>query len=109
MHHLFTYGTLQLPEVQSALFGRLLKGHPDILVGYKQVPLTINDPTVVGLSKKNTHVILEHTGNPKDQVSGVVYEISDKELLVADGYEPDDYRRVLVGFASGVEGWVYVR
>ena len=32
---LFTYGTLQLEEVQLATFGRVLEGRPDALVGYR--------------------------------------------------------------------------
>lgn len=109
MHHLFTYGTLQLPQVQKALFGRILSGHPAVLSGYKQVPLTLHDPTVVRLSRKNAHLILEHTGNLEDQVTGVSFELSEEELKRADAYEPDDYRRELVRFVSGKEAWVYVR
>jgi hypothetical protein len=31
---LFSYGTLQQPDVQRATFGRLLRGEPDALVGF---------------------------------------------------------------------------
>ena len=47
---LFSYGTLQLPEVQRATYGRLLEGRADILCGYRLAPLTITDPGVVALS-----------------------------------------------------------
>ena len=36
MERLFSYGTLQLPEVQTATFGRLLQGQADSLVGFRQ-------------------------------------------------------------------------
>jgi gamma-glutamylcyclotransferase (GGCT)/AIG2-like uncharacterized protein YtfP len=106
---LFTYGTLQLPQVQTELFGRLLNGYPDILSGYKQEQLILEDPTVLRLSQSETHLILEHTGNPKDQVSGMTYELTAEELQRADTYETDDYRRELVTFLSGKDAWVYVR
>ena len=109
MHLLFTYGTLQLPQVQKALFGRLLTGHPDILSGYVEQPLVIHDPTVVRLSESNTHIIIAYTGNPEDQVSGIVYELTEAELKRADTYETDQYRRELVRFQSGKEAWVYMR
>ena len=35
MESLFSYGTLQLEEVQKALFGRILMGMKDRLPGYK--------------------------------------------------------------------------
>ena len=37
MELLFTYGTLQLEEVQLQTFGRKLEGKPDALVGYRLV------------------------------------------------------------------------
>jgi len=63
----------------------------------------------VRLSKSETHLILEHTGNSEDQVSGMIYELTADELLRADAYETEDYRRELVAFLSGKEAWVYVR
>jgi hypothetical protein len=41
---LFSYGTLRLPEVQRANYGRLLDGRPDALTGYKLRPVAIADP-----------------------------------------------------------------
>ena len=43
---LFSYGTLQMPEVQRANYGRLLEGRPDVLAGYALRPLPITDPDV---------------------------------------------------------------
>jgi hypothetical protein len=40
---LFSYGTLQLPAVQMATFGRLLSGSRDLLRGFDLVPLKIED------------------------------------------------------------------
>lgn len=47
MEKLFSYGTLQLPEVQRSLFGRLLNGQVDQLPGYAIKELKINDRAVI--------------------------------------------------------------
>ena len=41
---LFSYGTLQLPAVQLATFGRLLAGSADLLPGFRLDMLEITDP-----------------------------------------------------------------
>jgi hypothetical protein len=41
-------------------------------------------------------------------VPGTALEVTDDDLVAADGYEVDDYHRVLVSLASGVQAWVYV-
>ena len=108
MERLFSYGTLQLPEVQTATFGRLLQGQADSLVGFRQEMLAIRDPDVAKLSGKTHHPILLATGNPADTVSGTVFLITPEELAQADKYEVSDYRRVLAPLASGVSAWAYV-
>ena len=49
---LFSYGTLQQPEVQLATFGRLLDSRPDQLPGYCLAMLAIDDAQVVATSGK---------------------------------------------------------
>ena len=100
MERLFSYGTLQLPEVQTATFGRLLQGQAASLVGFRQEMLAIRDPDVVKLSGKTHHPILLATGN--------VCLITPEELAQADKYEVSDYRRVLAPLASGGSAWAYV-
>jgi Gamma-glutamyl cyclotransferase, AIG2-like len=105
---LFSYGTLQQENVQLSLFGRLLGGEADALVGFEQSLLTIDDPHVVTLSGKKDHVIVRFNGRPDSRVSGTVFEITDEELAHADQYEVDVYTRVQARLASGREAWVYV-
>jgi len=105
---LFSYGTLQHKEVQLAQFGRELVGNKDAIVGYSQSMLAIQDPEIVALSGKTHHPILKPSGNPKDEVPGVVFEITEDELRSADEYEVDEYKRVLVPLKSGLQAWVYV-
>ena len=68
---LFSYGTLQLPSVQLATFGRRRTSGSDF------------------------HSILVATSNPSDLVEGMVFSISEAELLNADDYGVDDYQRVV--------------
>lgn len=108
MQRLFSYGTLQQSNVQQAIFGRLLDGQPDILLGYALSEVEILDPDVVLKSGKTHHPILTFTGNEEHQVTGILFELTDEELLHADKYEVDSYKRVLAKFKSGIEAWLYV-
>jgi hypothetical protein len=105
---LFSYGTLRLPQVQLANFGRLLEGREDVLRGYRLVPLTISDPEVVRISGLAVHQIACRTGNPEDRIEGIVFSITQAELEAADAYEVDVYGRVEVRLESGAAAFVYV-
>ncbi len=106
--YLFSYGTLQFPAVQLATFGRLLAGQSDRLPGYRCELIRIDDPQVVATSGASHHPIVHRTGRPQDEVAGTVLRISADELSRADAYEVDDYRRVAVTLASGIQAWVYI-
>lgn len=105
---LFSYGTLQLPAVQRANYGRLLDGTPDLLAGYCIEPLVISDPEVVRLSGKAIHTIVRYTGDPVDRVTGIVFEISEDELAATDAYETDAYGRAEVVLESGARAFIYI-
>ncbi len=107
MANLFSYGTLQLDSVQRETFGRLLEGERDVLPGYVIGEVIISDPEVIRKSGTDRHPILRYTGNPQDEVPGMVFEVSEAELLQADAYEVDDYARVEATFRSGAIAWVY--
>lgn len=106
---LFSYGTLQEEVVQISTFGRVLSGSPDSLSGYALRKVKVADPTVVAISGEAWHPIIERTGQPSDVVAGTVFEITQDELLKADAYEVDDYRRVGVTLATGTRAWVYAQ
>lgn len=46
--------------------------------------------------------------NSNDCVEGMVFEISGEELLQADKYEVEAYRRILVTLESGKKAWIYI-
>src|SRR5581483_2038860 len=103
---LFSYGTLRDPSVQQAVFGRRVSGTPDQLLGFSQKTIEVSDP-VFASANGAQHVMVQFTGNDDDRTSGLVLELTDAELAAADRYEPADYLRIAVRFASGREGWVY--
>lgn len=108
MPNLFSYGTLQKEQVQIETFGRILQGQRDILTGYVLKMLEITDPEVLRKSNQKYHPILEFSGNSEDEVEGVLFEVTDEEILQADEYEVDDYKRVEAVFKSGKSGFIYV-
>ena len=106
--NLFTYGTLQLEEVQLATFGRKLEGRPDVLIGYHLANITIEDKDFVAKSGTAEHRNLQFTGNALDFVEGTVFSVTMEELEKSDAYEPEGYERVLVQMKSGNNAWVYL-
>ena len=108
MAALFSYGTLRQPEVQLANYGRLLKGRPDALVGYRLEPVAIDDPSVVELSGKAIHTIARESGDPSDRIPGMLFELTEAELASTDAYESAAYARITVTLESGRVAFVYV-
>ena len=104
---LFSYGTLQQEAVQLSTFGRRLRGEPDELVGFEQSVFRIADPEFVATSGRTDHAIVRFTGHPDRRVKGTVLEVTERELVEADAYEPAGYERIRAPLASGREAWVY--
>lgn len=104
---LFSYGTLQQESVQLSTFGRRLDGDADTLIGFEQSSVTIEDPQFVKASGKAQHAIVSFTGRPENVVNGVVFEVSESELVQADQYEPAGYKRIMTTLRSGKRAWVY--
>lgn len=108
MTHLFSYGTLQTEQVQMETFGRILEGEKDILTGYKLSKVEITDPEVLRKSGQKYHPILAFSGNREDEVEGVLFKVTEEEIIQADEYEVDDYKRIETVFKSGKTGFIYV-
>jgi hypothetical protein len=106
---LFSYGSLQQDDVQLATFGRLLHGERDTLVGYGSSLVPIDDPAVAARLGKTHHANVVIDGRGGSGVPGMVFEISEAELIAVDGYEaPFEYARIFAPLASGREAWVYL-
>jgi gamma-glutamyl AIG2-like cyclotransferase len=108
MENLFTYGTLQLEDVQLSTFGRKLDGKPDALVGYRLVMIKIQDEDFVAQSGTADHRNLQFTGNVSDSVEGIVFAVTMEELERSDAYEPEGYKRLAVQCRSGLSAWIYL-
>jgi hypothetical protein len=105
--YLFSYGTLQKEKIQLDLFGRILEGSSDVLRGYKVSTIEITDGTFLskGEGKYQKTLILSDDNHA---VNGTALEITEGELLVADKYEPENYKRINVVLESGKKAWIYV-
>jgi gamma-glutamylcyclotransferase (GGCT)/AIG2-like uncharacterized protein YtfP len=96
MEKLFTYGTLQDPAVQMAVFYRVVEGIPDTLDGYFKSEIKIGFgvyPIIIP--------------DPDSYVEGQFIEVTPEELALIDRYEGAEYRRIAVTLKSGVVTWVY--
>jgi gamma-glutamylcyclotransferase (GGCT)/AIG2-like uncharacterized protein YtfP len=96
MEKIFTYGTLQDPQIQIQLTGHTLDGTPDTLQGYKMAKLK-------GIHA--TYNILQPQS--RATVDGVVYDVTADELKKIDDYEGDAYMRVSATLVSDTRAWVY--
>jgi Gamma-glutamyl cyclotransferase, AIG2-like len=105
---LFSYGTLQLPEVQLAKYGRVLEGAPDALLGCRLEVLPDRDPDAVRISGIRSHKVVRRTGDPADRVPGLVFLLTGDELAATDQYEGSDYARTELVLESGRRALVYV-
>ena len=105
---LFSYGTLQQPEVQKRLFGRTLSGRPDKLDGYKISTIKISDKDFVARGDGNIQKTLVPTGICGDFVEGIALELSEDELQIVAEYEPKSYKRMSVQLESGTKAWIYL-
>jgi hypothetical protein len=105
---LFSYGTLQKEKVQLELFGRILQGSTDVLRGYKTAQVEIKDEAVLAKSEQKYHLIAIPSPNKNDFIKGTVLDLTGDELVIADEYETEDYKRISVILESGKKSWVYV-
>ncbi len=107
-HLLFTYGTLQDPQVQLDVFGRRLTGTDDVLGGFTVDYVEIVDPRVGEATRRSVQPVLRETGQHLDNVTGTVLPVDDDELDACDEYQAPLYRRVAVVLRSGRRAWAYV-
>ncbi|RLK58871.1 gamma-glutamylcyclotransferase [Actinokineospora cianjurensis] len=105
---LFSYGTLRLPQVQVAHFGRELDGTPDTLPAHRADWVTITDPAVIADSGTDRHPIVRPSTDPSDSVPGTLLTLTTTDLAAADTYEVPAYHRVPVDLGSGTRAWTYL-
>ncbi len=106
--YLFSYGTLQKEKVQLELFGRILQGSADELRGYRTATIEITDESFLSKGEEKFQQTLIVSEDKNDIIKGTVLEVTTEELLLADKYEPENYKRVKVVLGSGKQAWIYV-
>ncbi|HAX14033.1 MAG TPA: gamma-glutamylcyclotransferase [Leeuwenhoekiella sp.] len=99
----FSYGTLQDPEVQKELYNRVLEGQPDRISGYVLESINLPDSSFNYIS----YSIAKLTGNPQDSIEGFVFYLSEHELKITDTYESEAYERFKIKLDSGIEAIMY--
>jgi gamma-glutamylcyclotransferase (GGCT)/AIG2-like uncharacterized protein YtfP len=53
------------------------------------------------------YVVAVPSENLEDIIHGVVFDVSNAELLKVDQFESNSYKRVQVKLKSGILAWVY--
>lgn len=97
MEKIFTYGTLQNPDIQIDVLGRKLSdGTPDTLRGYAMGKLQ-------GIHMIY-NIIYPKTGST---VQGTVYDVTNEEFEKLDAYEGNAYLRVSATLVSNTRAWIY--
>lgn len=95
---IFIYGTLANSEIQKEICGRIIKGTPDSLRGYKRSQIEIEG---------EIYPLIVSDANAR--VDGLVIEVTEEELEKIDEYETNAYKREKINLESGTSAWVYVK
>lgn len=103
MEQLFSYGTLQSKEIQMQVFNKLLIGTEDQLAGYKLKALQIEEE--FGMED---YFVAMPSDNPQDAVQGIAFAVSSDDLIKADQFESNAYKRVPITLQSGTTAWIYI-
>ena len=103
MEQLFSYGTLQSKEIQMQVFNKLLNGTDDQLLGYKLKDVQIEEE--FGMED---YFVATPSENPLDAVKGVVFAVTNDDLIKADQFESNAYKRIQVTLQSGLTSWIYI-
>ncbi|HEY5750784.1 MAG TPA: gamma-glutamylcyclotransferase family protein [Chryseolinea sp.] len=104
--NLFSYGTTGIRPAEH--FSSLIERPQGSILGYSLSYIEIVDKEVIAKSGQTHHPIIQYSGKAEDEVEGTVFNVTKEELLQADEYEVDDYKRVTVPLKSGGFTWVYV-
>jgi gamma-glutamylcyclotransferase (GGCT)/AIG2-like uncharacterized protein YtfP len=106
---IFSHGSLQQPDTQVSLYGRVLSGDSDELVDFIRTQIAVpaaHKAAAAGVTHYANVLYVEGSGN---RVAGKVFELTDAELTLTDAYEREaEYARISTKLASGRNAWVYV-
>ena len=87
----------------------LIAEEADELPEFEPSLVQIEDVRIVAASGVTHYANVIFNGRSDSRVAGSVFEISDAELVAADGYERiANYKRIAATLASGKHAWLYV-
>ena len=93
---IFVYGTLMDDSVRTNVLGKNITGKNDSLSNFR-----LKKHSVL----TSYPVVEKNDGN---NVTGIVFEVDNNDLINLDRYESNYYRREIVTLDSGVNSMVYV-
>jgi len=106
---IFSYGSLREETVQLSVYGRVLRGEPDSLVGWVRTLIAVSKSHKAASLGTTHYANVQRSPQSSASVAGTVLELTEDELTASDGYERDaEYVRVMATLASGRRVWVYV-
>ena len=106
---IFSYGSLQEEAVQLSVYGRVLRGESDALVGWVRTRIDVPKWHKAATQGTTHYANVERSPQSASRVAGTLLELTDVELTASDGYERDaEYVRVMITLESGRRAWVYV-
>ncbi|QCK15656.1 gamma-glutamylcyclotransferase family protein [Mangrovivirga cuniculi] len=108
MNKLFAYGTLLEVPIQEKLFSRILKGKKDSLTGFRKSNIHCLE-NIDGEEIYSTYPAISKSGSNNEVLEGYLYELTDKELKIADKYEGLEYQRISILTNNGHQAYVYIK
>lgn len=106
---IFSYGSLQEEAVQLSVYGRVLRGEADALVGWVRTLVEVPEWHKAASQGTTHYANVVRSPASANRVEGTVLELTDAELAASDGYEEEaGYSRLMTTLASGLSAWVYV-
>ncbi|RDI57467.1 gamma-glutamylcyclotransferase family protein [Flavobacterium glaciei] len=103
MEQLFSYGTLQSKEIQIQVFNKLLSGTEDKLLGYKLKDFQIEEE--FGMED---YFVAVPSENASDVINGIAFSVTNEDLIKADQFESNSYKRIQIKLQSGLTAWIYI-
>ncbi|MFV8333324.1 gamma-glutamylcyclotransferase family protein [Flavobacterium sp. GSP14] len=85
------------------VFNKLLSGTEDRLTGYKLKDLQIEEE--FGMED---YFVAMPSENPSDAVHGIAFTVSSEDLIKADQFESNAYKRIQIKLQSGTTAWIYI-
>jgi gamma-glutamylcyclotransferase (GGCT)/AIG2-like uncharacterized protein YtfP len=105
---IFSYGSLQQEAVQVSVYGRVLRGEPDTLVGWVRTLIDVPKSHKAASLGTTHYANVVRSPQSSASVEGTVLELTELELNASDDYEREaGYVRVMITLASGRSAWVY--